>query len=450
MTSVPARDVVRQSVTEGIGRRRARAATRALVRLAPWCAGAALVVALAGRLLFAWPAAVTWAALAVGAMLLTGWFLWLRRAPAVTDVIAASLDADATLGGELRSAYWFSSQTEPSNWAVFHLERAAERLSVVRWADFYPPVRAGRSWALTAVLVAGAVLVTVRLPARQVRFAGAAVTPAGADVPTLPLEAMLPPELRKRLEELLAQIEGGKLAPAEAAAKLQDIQNLLSKIDPNLSAAAGKLARDAEAAKNGEGSKSDPSLAERAQADAQSAQSDDVRKQLEDVASKLAQRTSGGERSQTTQAQASAETNKAGNASAGSQNAESNTGQAAMQLSREKASDSEDGKMMVAGAGSMGGDSQTGQGGKGGRTGGAGAALIAQALRHETIEANTDAAGQNVTTEDIRRKTEQSKSSLGFTHVVAGPTVDPSRTLPPPPVPDARKPLVMQYFIRRQ
>src|SRR5215472_5137142 len=96
-----ARDVVRQRVTEGLRRRRARGAARQFARVAPWVAGAVLLVALAVRV-FGWPRAITWSTVSAAAIWLIGWFLWVRRVSAPTDVIASSLDTDAGLGGELR------------------------------------------------------------------------------------------------------------------------------------------------------------------------------------------------------------------------------------------------------------------------------------------------------------------------------------------------------------
>ncbi len=450
LPSSSARDVVRHQVAEGLGRRRARHAVAALARVAPWVAGATLALAVAGRLL-AWPTSVSWMALAIAAMGLGGWFLWLRRLPAPTDVIAASLDRDAALGGELRSAFWFTDQQEHTSWAAFHVERAAERLAVVPWADFYPRVRATRSWAIAIGLALAAAVVTIRLPARQARVATGKSAAAQVDPSQVPLEALLPPDVRKRLEELMSQIEAGKIEAAAAAAKLEDLKDLLSKIDPSLEPALADLAKRSAQAAAAESGKADArSLAERAKAAAKSDMPADLRQQLEDMANRLANPRVGERQGNSNEAAASSDAGQLGKASAGAEASQANAAQAAMQLSREAASSS-NGQMMLAGAGSMGGGSQAGSGGnQGARTGAAGAASIAQALRQELIEASADTQGQNVSAEDIRRKTEQGKSSLGFTHVVAPPAVDPSRTLPPPPVPDARKSLVMQYFIRRQ
>ena len=108
------------------------------------------------------------------------------------------------------------------------------------------------------------------------------------------------------------------------------------------------------------------------------------------------------------------------------------------------------GKMMMGGGGPMGGDPKAGAGPtQDPSKGAAQALLVAQALKKELVEASADALGENVDKEDLRRKTEQGTSSLGFTRVAA-PRVEPSRATAPPPVPDARRPLLFNYFIRRR
>lgn len=450
-SGLSAQDIVRQRVQEGLRQRRARRATRAVVEAAPWVAAAVAIVSLVVRLAH-WPASIAWTTIAVGAIGLVAWFLWLRRVPTPTDAMAASLDEGAGLGGELRSAFWFAEQRERGPWAAFHLERAAERVTVLNWSDFYPAVRATRAWAVTGIFVVAAIALGIHIPPKHAApVAGGAKTATGpAD--DVPLELLLPPDVRRKLEDLLAQIEKGKIAAAVANAKLKELQDLLSKIDPSLDPALAKLAKQAADASLAENKTAgDKSLAERAKADAQAALPPDLKEQLEDMASRLANPRLGARQGENAQRSASGDQGQLSKASNGANAQQANAAEAAMQLSREAASDPQSGQMMLAGAGQMGGDSSAGAGGNsGGKSNSASAALIAQALKQEMIEASADVQGQNVTSEDIRRKTEQGKSSLGFTHVVAPPTIDPSRTLPPPPVPDARKPLVMQYFIRRQ
>jgi hypothetical protein len=112
---------------------------------------------------------------------------------------------------------------------------------------------------------------------------------------------------------------------------------------------------------------------------------------------------------------------------------------------------------MMAAVGAMGGDSSSGPGGNQGNNCGPGSdpaecakefASIAQALRKELIEASADMLGENVPTEDIRRKTEQGASALGFTRIAPPATAERSRAVSPPAVPDARRPLLFNYFIR--
>ena len=98
----------------------------------------------------------------------------------------------------------------------------------------------------------------------------------------------------------------------------------------------------------------------------------------------------------------------------------------------------------------MGGDSKPGAGGNtGNKPDGADPLLVAQALRKETVEAAADMQGKNVDKEDIRRKTEQGKSSIGFSRVAAG-AFEAGRADAPPVVPEARRPLVQRYFVRKK
>jgi hypothetical protein len=117
---------------------------------------------------------------------------------------------------------------------------------------------------------------------------------------------------------------------------------------------------------------------------------------------------------------------------------------------REAANDAAS-KMMMGGGGPMGGDSGPGAGGKKNEQTGLGnPALLAQALRKEMVEANADALGENKEKEDRRKKTEQGKSTLGYTRVAPPAAFEPSRSAAPPPVPEARRQLLLNYFIRKK
>jgi hypothetical protein len=180
---------------------------------------------------------------------------------------------------------------------------------------------------------------------------------------------------------------------------------------------------------------------------------EDVRWALEDLAARLANSSAERETNPENQSASS----ESGEAGLGSEQAEAEQSSAAseggMQMMRQAASEGGDSQMMMAGAGAMGGDSAGGEGGNSGTGAGEGEfESIAQALRQELVEASQDVRGDNVQPdeqEEVRRKTEQGDSSLGFTRV-APATFDRSRAVGPPAVPDARRPLLFNYFIRRQ
>jgi len=421
--------------------RRGRLIDRQLTRLVP-AIGVLLVVFTIISRVARWQPMVPIAVVVIAA---TGIALlaWLgRRVPAITDAMAARIDDDAAQQGELRSAHWFAGQPETDEWAEYHLEKAADRLDRVEWRSVYPPAGSRWSWAVGAALAVVAI-------AGAVRFAPpvagkAAKTIEDGSITGAAASVVLPPELRKKLEDLLNSMAGQDLSP-EDAAKLAKMKDLLMKLDPN---ADPKLADLLNKIKQNE-SKAQPSdnatAAGDPDQDGEPTQPSDLHAALADLAEKLAN------------SQAQKDQQKAqGGAAAKTEDASKASGQAAeaggdmsIKLTREAATDAGRGDMMQ-GGGAMGGDARAGSGGNRGQGPGRGTPLaLAEALRRELIEANQDNKGANVMTEDIRRKTEQGTSTLGFSHVAPRTTFDPSRALPPPPVPAARRLVVEQYFIRR-
>ena len=110
--------------------RRARTAVRKLAQIAPFCAAFVLVIAAIGRWL-GWRPLLPLGLLAIAAVGLAAFVLIARRARATTDALAARVDDDANLRGELRSAHWFATEGEDgkdSEWPQFHLQRAAAKI----------------------------------------------------------------------------------------------------------------------------------------------------------------------------------------------------------------------------------------------------------------------------------------------------------------------------------
>jgi hypothetical protein len=431
---------VRDLVAAADRQRRGRVAFGRLQTTAPWVAGAALIVALGARFL----GAPAWSAGAVAGAALVGllaYWMVLRRDRPTSDAIATAVDTDANLKGELRSAHWFEAQDERDSWAAFHLDRATARASSVDWRALYPSSRSARSWIVTVVLAAGVIATGFRFPARH-----AAVQTAKID--TNAIGAELPADLQAKLARLMAQLDDAALDQDAKRASLADLKKMMASMDPELQkkllAALEKKPAGADAQKTSDFAKNDaatpPTKSTDLPDDLKWAQENQAAKaaQAEDRkpgASDQAQPAKGGEQpaSATMQAQA----DQGGKADA------------ATPIVRESAA-AEEGKKMMGGGGPMGGDSRPGAGKTDNNVKGAAAALLAvQNLRKELLEASADALGDNVEKEDLRRKTEQGKSSLGFTHVTAQGTVDPSRSAAPPPVPEPRRSLLFHYFIRR-
>jgi hypothetical protein len=235
------------------------------------------------------------------------------------------------------------------------------------------------------------------------------------------------------------------------AASIADIKDLLSKLDPDLQKKLEELL-----AKRTEGlDKSKMDMAARFDQDDRADRAENSTAGLpEDVKWALdndAQRAAQANADRKTNDKNPAASTKTGEMGVGSPQAEMDkSGAPAPAMVRESASDP-GGKMMMSGGGPMGGDSRPGAGGNNqDAKGAAEALLLAQSLKKELVEANADALGENVDKEDLRRKTEQGKSVLGFTRVAPPSSFEPSRAAAPPPVPEARRPLLHSWFIRKQ
>src|SRR4051794_16506638 len=202
-------ETVRARVAEADRLRRLRDESVRVWRVAPPAAAMCLGLAAASRWA-GWPAVVPFAALAVGAAVLGLMLFLVRRDREVSDATAAALDEGAALGGELRSAHWFARRDDGDPWIEFHLARAAERVQSVDWKRLYSPPPSARA-RIATVAMAAAALAIVLVGSRGAIAAARRTVPgslvdvrvAGRPLPELP------PELRKKLEDLLNAIETG-------------------------------------------------------------------------------------------------------------------------------------------------------------------------------------------------------------------------------------------------
>jgi hypothetical protein len=176
---------------------------------------------------------------------------------------------------------------------------------------------------------------------------------------------------------------------------------------------------------------------------------EDVRWALDDLASRMAEASLDRQTSETNPA-ASSETGEKGVGSAQAEQGQASLSEAASPMVREAAA-ADASQMMMGAGGPTGGDSRPGSGGNNGaQQGAAEMLLIAEALKKELVEAAMDSLGENVDKEDRRKKTEQGSSTLGFSRIAPPSAFDPSRATAPPPVPEARRQLLLNYFLRKQ
>jgi len=457
--STPSDPTLRATVADIDQRRRARAVRARVAQLAPYAAAAGLVFALLSRW-YGWTVGVPAAALIALAVALVVMAWWGSRAMPVSDAATTSIDQDAQLGGELHSAHWFAGTSLPdsgagegTSWAGFHLAKASRRIQAVDWQALYPPVQASRQWLTSGALVAVAIIALVVGPrSREAILASQGLTPE--EIAAVMARDMLPDDIQAKINELLGEIAEGGLTDDQARLKMDELRDLLGKLDDATKEA--ELAKGDASAELAGGEKPTDAAEQMAAKAEEAAQTsaglpEDVRWSLEDLANRLAnakENQSEANEGKNENPSASEETGEKGNAADGAETAQMQEA-AGMQMVREAASDAAEGQMMQGGGGAMGGDSKPGAGGNEGGQGQIDLKALAQVLRQEMIQAQEDQLGENIDTE-LRRKTEQSQAKVSFTRVPAPTTFDRSRAALPPPVPEAHRSLLQRYFQRRQ
>lgn len=424
--------------------RRRRLRTRWLVRVLPPSAGALVVVAALVRTL-GWPIADFWIAL-VALALAMAVGAWITGRPAeVDDAAASALDADAKLGGELRSAHWFASRTDGDAWSAFHLSQAATRLDGVEWAAVYPPPATARAWAASLALVLVSIAVVSMSAWPGSRRAGG---PGGAgDGGTIEAGATtgsaLPADVQKEIDELIKAIQNGSIALQDARAKLNALRDQVANLDPKKQQELAD-AMKASQVSDFNADDPDPAIEELAKKVAEAAKEgelpQDLKWSLQDLAAKL---------NQAARPDAPAEKTRSGESQQMTGNGQPPDGaQTSMQMTKSAGADAQSTQVLTTNAPMSAGNAEARGQQQAENVARAVDGVTVAGLKRETIEANEDSQGENILTE-ARRKSEQSRSKMGFSHVAPLATYDKSRAVAPPAPPDALLPLIRQYFIRR-
>jgi hypothetical protein len=188
---------------------------RLIVRWAPWVAGLACAAsALALVVGVARPAGLV--LLAASALVAAGMLLAARIDRPPADDAVAALDRAASLEGSLRSAYWFAidpawtpDSAAEAAWVAFHLDRAAGRAESVSWRDVYAVPSPLRRWVATAALALAAVLML------QIDSPPRARVEASAPLDTADVTIVIPPHLAGQVVEGMKTLQAGKTPSKE-------------------------------------------------------------------------------------------------------------------------------------------------------------------------------------------------------------------------------------------
>lgn len=431
--------------------RRRRVLTRQLLRIVPVVAGILLIAAILVRWAHV-PASSFWVLLGVSVLGVAVFALINSRVPPVDDAAAAQLDADAQLNGELRSAHWFTAQSDAvkDDWTTFHVKGAAQRLEGVSWPSVYPPVQIARVSAASTFMVLAAVtlVLTSTFAASRVRAGASAGNTAGNGAVA---GSALPKDLQKQIDELINAVQRGAIPMDQARAKAAELRDALAKLDPKLQDALAKAAQ-AQGQKSGDSPNSSKDDAEAAAlaAKAEKAASEadlpkDMKWSMEDLAAKLAKAS---QRPSPSDGEKAASGEKQSGKPDGEQ---AKAGQmpedAGMQVTRTTATDAQSNQMMASTASPMSATAR-GENAPNDKKAPLSGPLNLAALKKETVQADMDSQGSNVLTE-LRRKSEQSHSKMQFSRVAPLATYDKTHAAAPPIPPDTLRSLVRQYFIRR-
>jgi hypothetical protein len=401
-----------------------------------------------------WSVAFPLTLLATGFCVLVVYACLTRRTRTIPDTVAAAIDADADLHGELRSANWFAASDLRDGWAAFHVDRAADRIAAIDWSSIYPR-RTDRRAKLTT---GGIALATLLLPLALPRLSGLApinkdARPAARVASRARPIAGVPVDLPKDLEALLSAAENGTLrveTAAEAAA-LGDLIDRLKQLHgaDSLKQLARAMTSDADAAHQKSTEAIMKALAERAERAADNlAVPPPMRDALETLADDLSQLAQA-ERAANRDPRDATPALTPQDGSAVQTNGSAKQDEMSIQAVRDADSGGGAAVLMVANPNANGSDPGSGLGGGSGAEAQQGRmADIAQALRRETVEANANSEGSDTLT-DRRRKSERGQASVSFTRS-ATRTFDTGRTSAPPAVPEARRAAIQTYFVRKQ
>src|SRR5438094_9717816 len=87
------------------------------------------------------------------ALVLFGYALWLLRKKGTLDEAAISIDRTAHLNDEIKTAFWFIRNPQPSKWVDRQIQRAVRTVAKIDPLRVYPIVIPRASYAAVALIV---------------------------------------------------------------------------------------------------------------------------------------------------------------------------------------------------------------------------------------------------------------------------------------------------------
>lgn len=446
MRETPSSLAVREAVVRADVARRTAAFWRAAGRWSPLVALAAALIT-AGAAVLGGPMWAGVSVLGAGVSLaLVGWAR-ARRSQPVSGEAARSIDRQADLCGALQSACWFASAADDrsgqydESWVTFHLASAAERVAGVDWTAVYPRPQLARPVALAALLVA--CTAGFSLWPSPPRPLSTSASGPGASGDEAGLADALPASLVPQVVEGVKAIRAGRAPSAEALAAIGQILEIADR-DASAQKQLDDLLKDAASWDPGYiptfEAMYDPSQGRGEEDDWQGgemtstglewayqealAQAVEARERAKDQPPAVAiDAANDGEPSEG-EAESGSEDSQSGSAMLADTRGEASSFSSLL-FGRQQAND---------GAGRSGTPAQR--------------KALSAALRNEVVNAKADIAVAGMERSATRRTTTVNRSTDVALGSTGGMTYDRGRSAEPPPVPEARRAVVHDYFVR--
>lgn len=180
-------------------------------------------------------------------LLFGAYVLWRSSQKGTLDQAAASLDGKAELRDELKTAFWFINNPRPSEWVDAQIHRAARTVQSVNLNTAYPRNIPRMSFVAMAIVLLFVVLNFVPLPWNHNWLAGQAAPAFALNEKESAIlkqteellrkaEKLKQSDLAQKLEDIVQQLQEGKIDAQQASQMLDNIQSELE--EGNLDAAS--------------------------------------------------------------------------------------------------------------------------------------------------------------------------------------------------------------------